>query len=60
MSKDDAVAHISAFADFIDRSPSSYHAARAVAEQLVSAGFTELDERRVWQPDAVSQRIRRA
>ena len=55
MPHDDAVAHISAFADFIDASPSSYHAARAVSDQLTSAGFTELDERRVWYPEAVTR-----
>ena len=55
MPHDDAVAHISAFSDFIDSAPSSFHAARAVAEQLISAGFTELDERSPWGTDAVGR-----
>lgn len=46
-----ALNHISAFADFITDSPSSYHAAAAVAERLTSAGFTRLDEREPWTSD---------
>jgi aspartyl aminopeptidase len=40
--------HLSAFADFILDSPSSYHAAAAVAARLDAEGFERLDERDDW------------
>lgn len=44
----DRDAYISDFADFIRESPSSYHAAAAVAARLESAGFERLDESDEW------------
>ncbi|MGO2655540.1 MAG: M18 family aminopeptidase [Pseudoclavibacter sp.] len=45
-----------AFADgfrtFLAHSPTSYHAAEAVAARLTSAGFTRLDERDQWPSEA--------
>ena len=35
--------------DFIDLSPSPWHAVEQVEQQLVSAGFTKLDETNAWQ-----------
>ena len=43
--------HIADFADFIRHSPSSYHAAAAVAVRLEAAGFDRLDERDDWPTD---------
>ena len=34
--------------DFIHRSPSTYHAVNNVREELVEAGFQELDLREEW------------
>lgn len=48
MSTLDTDTHISDFADFITASPSSYHAAEAVAARLETAGYTRLDERDEW------------
>lgn len=42
--------YIAAFSDFITASPSSYHAARAVAEALVRHDFIELREGEAWAP----------
>lgn len=44
----DRDAHLTDFADFIRDSPSSYHAAAAVAARLEAAGFERLEEREVW------------
>ena len=44
----DRDAHLAAFADFILDSPSSYHAAAAVAARLEGEGFERLDERDDW------------
>jgi aspartyl aminopeptidase len=44
----DRDAHVADFADFIRDSPSSYHAAAAVAARLEAAGFERLDERDEW------------
>lgn len=44
----DRDAHIADFADFIRESPSSYHAAAAVAARLEADGFERLDERDEW------------
>ena len=38
--------------DFIDLSPSPWHAVEQVEQQLVSAGFTKLDETNAWQLSA--------
>ena len=38
--------------DFIDLSPSPWHAVEQVEQQLVSAGFTQLDETQAWQLSA--------
>lgn len=54
MPSDAALDHISAFADFISESPSSYHAAATVADRLRGAGFVELDERRPWARGSAS------
>ena len=37
--------------EFIDSSPSPYHACATVAQRLTAAGYTELDERDRWQAD---------
>ena len=42
--------YIAAFSDFVSASPSSYHAAHAVAEALEGAGFEAHDERDAWAP----------
>jgi aspartyl aminopeptidase len=45
---DAASDYIEDFARFITASPSSYHAAAAVAERLAAAGFRRLDEQEAW------------
>lgn len=52
----DRDAHISDFADFIRESPSSYHAAAAVAARLEAEGFERLDERDEW-PATAGRRV---
>lgn len=47
-----ATNHIHAFSRFVQDSPSSYHAARTVAEALQESGFVEYDERRPWDGPA--------
>lgn len=42
-------AYIENFAEFVAESPTSYHAARVVAERLSGAGFTEFDEGESWR-----------
>ncbi|MGI9822425.1 M18 family aminopeptidase [Agromyces sp. Marseille-Q5079] len=44
----DRDAHVEDLASFIRESPSSYHAASAVADRLVAAGFERLDEAEAW------------
>lgn len=41
-----------AFLDFIDDSPSPFHAVATVAAALLGAGFTPLDERTAWPREA--------
>ncbi|MCW2288698.1 aspartyl aminopeptidase [Leucobacter luti] len=48
----DLDAYIRGFADFVTASPTSYHAANAVAAQLATAGFTPHAEDAAW--DALS------
>ena len=52
----DRDAHLADFADFIVDSPSSYHAAVAVAARLEAAGFERLDERDEW-PTGPGKRV---
>jgi aspartyl aminopeptidase len=52
----DRDAYLSDFAEFIRESPSSYHAAAAVAARLESAGFERLDERDEW-PTGPGRRV---
>ena len=40
--------------NFIDASPSPWHAVNSVEKQLISAGFTQLDETAAWQLQAGS------
>lgn len=46
------IAHAEDLADFVDASPSSYHAAAEVARRLQAAGFTALDEADAWPESA--------
>jgi aspartyl aminopeptidase len=52
----DRDAHLADFADFIRDSPSSYHAAAAVAARLEADGFERLDERDDW-PTGPGRRV---
>lgn len=52
----DRDAHLADFADFIRESPSSYHAAAAVADRLEAAGFERLEERDEW-PSGPGRRV---
>jgi len=45
----DALAHAADLADFVEASPSSYHAADEVARRVVAADFTRLDEESAWE-----------
>lgn len=47
---EDRDAYIDAFSDFVEASPSSYHAARSLAAVLAAAGFAEHDEAEAWEP----------
>ncbi|MFT3797081.1 M18 family aminopeptidase [Microbacterium sp.] len=47
-----ALAHAADLADFVAASPSSFHAAAAVAQRLTDAGFAPLDETRAWPVEA--------
>lgn len=47
---EDRDAYIDAFSDFVEASPSSYHAARSLAAVLAAAGFAEHDEAETWEP----------
>ncbi|RWZ58482.1 M18 family aminopeptidase [Labedella populi] len=44
----DSAAHVADLARFVSASPSSYHAAREVADRAIAAGFTLLDEASDW------------
>lgn len=44
----DAEAYIERFTEFVEASPSSYHAVQAAAEALGGADFAELDEAEAW------------
>lgn len=48
------IAHAEDLADFVDASPSSYHAAAEVARRLQGAGFVALDETDAW-PDTAGK-----
>ena len=48
MATDAALEFMSGFSEFIQASPSSYHAAAEIARQLREAEFEELDETRPW------------
>ncbi|MGC5076133.1 M18 family aminopeptidase [Agrococcus sp. DT81.2] len=48
------IAHAEDLADFVDASPSSYHAAAEVARRLQAAGFAALDETDAW-PDTAGK-----
>ena len=52
----DRDAHLADFAGFIGDSPSSYHAAAAVAARLGAAGFERLEERDDW-PSGPGRRV---
>lgn len=52
----DLDAHIADFADFVQASPSSYHAAAEVARRLEAAGFERLDETAEW-PTGPGRRV---
>ncbi|MBP2412742.1 aspartyl aminopeptidase [Arthrobacter stackebrandtii] len=43
-----SVEHILDLRDFIEASPSSFHAAREAGRRLAAAGFTQLDEAAAW------------
>ncbi|RKW70368.1 M18 family aminopeptidase [Galactobacter caseinivorans] len=43
-----ALTHAEDLADFVEASPSSYHAAEEVARRLQEAGFTRLEEADAW------------
>ncbi|HEX4444514.1 MAG TPA: M18 family aminopeptidase [Galbitalea sp.] len=44
--------HLKSLTEFIQASPSSFHAVAEVARQLSAAGFTEVDEAESWDSDA--------
>lgn len=44
--------HVEDLADFVNASPSSYHAAEEVARRLEERGFTRLDETEAWPAQA--------
>lgn len=52
----DRDAYVADFAEYIRDSPSSYHAAEAVAARLERAGFERLDERDEW-PTGPGRRV---
>lgn len=52
----DRDAHLADFAAFVTDSPSSYHAAAAVAARLDAEGFERLDERDEW-PAGAGRRV---
>ncbi len=41
--------------DFLDRSPTPFHAVATMKQQLLAAGFTELDERAPWRLEAAGR-----
>lgn len=56
----ETAAHITDFAQFIQASPSSYHAAAEVGRRLTDAGFTHLDEAEAWEPTSGTGSAQRA
>jgi len=44
----DALAHVNDLGEYVAASPSSFHAARAAADRLSAAGFTEVTEDQDW------------
>ena len=44
----DALAHVNDLGEYVAASPSSFHAARAAADRLAAAGFTEVAEGQDW------------
>ncbi len=44
----DALAHVNDLGEYVAASPSSFHAARAAADRLAAAGFTEVAEDQDW------------
>ena len=56
----ETAAHICDFAQFIQASPSSYHAAAEVGRRLADAGFTQLDEAEAWEPTSGAGSAQRA
>jgi aspartyl aminopeptidase len=51
--------HLQFLADFVQASPSSFHAVAEAARQLAVAGFTELDETADWDAGAGRYFVRR-
>jgi aspartyl aminopeptidase len=51
--------HLQSLSDFVQASPSSFHAVAEVARQLTAAGFTELAESEEWDAAAGKRFIRR-
>jgi len=46
------MSHIPALLDFLDNSPTPFHACQSMAQRLQQAGFIQLDERETWQVKA--------
>jgi aspartyl aminopeptidase len=53
----DSAAHVADLARFVSASPSSYHAAREVADRAVAAGFALLDESSEWADVEAGSRV---
>lgn len=51
--------HAAAFIDFIEASPTSFHAARTIASQLTIAGFHEVFETSAWRRPPENGFVRR-
>ncbi|MCB9438767.1 MAG: M18 family aminopeptidase [Mycolicibacterium sp.] len=54
------IANAAGLAEFIDASPSPYHACETVAQRLRAAGYTELAEADAWPSDVQRCFLRRA
>lgn len=50
--------HLDQLARFVQASPTSYHAADAIAHRLIAAGFDRLDEHETWTPGAAQFFVR--